>query len=194
MENLAPFLTYVFVTTFTPGPNNILAMTNAMHSGYRRTLGFLCGIFAGFLLVMLACGLLNFVLVQWLPSIKIWLNLLGAAYMVYLAVHVATAKPAAASAGPEGLNSLWGGFSMQFLNLKVILYGITIYSNFIVPAFSNPLDLALFAPLLALIGFLSASCWAWGGDLFRKAIRRHERIFNLAMATLLLYTAIASLK
>ena len=59
MINLYPFLAYVVVTTFTPGPNNIMAMSNAMHHGYRRTLGFLAGMTAGFFLVMLACGILN---------------------------------------------------------------------------------------------------------------------------------------
>jgi threonine/homoserine/homoserine lactone efflux protein len=193
MANLVPFLAYVFVTTFTPGPNNIMAMSNAMRSGYKKTLGFLVGIFAGFWIVMLICGLLNFLLVELLPQAKFWLNILGAAYMLGLAFHVATARPSTEGAQPGGLNTLWAGFSMQFLNLKVILYGVTIYSNFIAPAFQAPLELALFAPLLALIGFLSVSCWALGGELFRRLIHRHERAFNLAMAALLIYVAVASL-
>ncbi len=36
MPNLYPFLIYVIVTTFTPGPNNIMAMTNAMHDGFKE--------------------------------------------------------------------------------------------------------------------------------------------------------------
>ena len=38
MLNLISFITYVVVTTFTHGPNNLLSMSNAMHSDYRRTL------------------------------------------------------------------------------------------------------------------------------------------------------------
>ena len=61
--------------------------------GYRRTLNFLLGVFAGFLVVMLVCGLLNVVLVSLLPQMQFWLNLLGAAYLVYLAVHTILSKP-----------------------------------------------------------------------------------------------------
>ena len=59
-----------------------------MHHGYRRTLGFLAGMTAGFFLVMLACGILNIVLANRLPQVRFWLNLLGAAYMIYLAFHI----------------------------------------------------------------------------------------------------------
>ena len=88
MPNLYPFLAYVFVTTFTPGPNNILAMSNGLRYGYRRTLGFLAGMTVGFLIVMLVSGLLNVVLARLVPQMRFWLNILGAAYMFYLAAHI----------------------------------------------------------------------------------------------------------
>ena len=193
MPNLIPFITYMFVTTFTPGPNNLLSMSNAMHSGYRRTLRFLLGIFTGFLLVMLLCALLNFALLSLAPGVKTWLNILGAAYMVYLAIHIMLSKPDEGEQATDRLNTFRAGFVLQFLNLKSILYGITIFSNFIVPAYPNPLQAALFAPLLALIGFLATSCWALGGDIFRKTLNRYYRAANIVMGLLLIYTAIASL-
>src|SRR5271169_4180267 len=63
MSTFTPFLIYVLVTTFTPGPNNILSMANAARDGYKGTLRFLAGIFIGFSLVMGLCALLNVVLV-----------------------------------------------------------------------------------------------------------------------------------
>ena len=193
MLNLIPFITYMFVTTFTPGPNNLLSMSNAMHSGYRRTLKFLLGIFTGFMLVMLLCGLLNFVLLSLAPSVKIWLNILGAAYMVYLAIHIMLSKPDEGEQATDRMNTFRAGFILQFLNLKSILYGITIFSNFIVPAYPNPLQAALFAPLLAAIAFVAISAWALGGDIFRKTLNRYYRAANIVMGLLLIYTAVASL-
>jgi threonine/homoserine/homoserine lactone efflux protein len=73
------------------------------------------------------------------------------------------------------------------------LYGVTVFSNFIVPAYHDPLQVALFAPLLALIGFMATSCWALGGDIFRKTLNRYYRAANIVMGILLIYTAIASL-
>jgi cysteine/O-acetylserine efflux protein len=193
LPNFYPFLVYVLVTTFTPGPNNIMSMTNAMHYGYVRTLKFLTGLVVGFFVVMLLSGLLNVLLTGWLPALEQWLKLLGALYMFYLAYHIARSRPLEIETGRDGDNTFKAGFSMQFLNIKVILYGITVYSLFIVHTYHSPLLIALFALLLALVGFVSTTCWGLGGDLFRKTLRKHYRLFNYVMAALLVYTAIAGL-
>jgi threonine/homoserine/homoserine lactone efflux protein len=193
MLNLIPFITYVFVTTFTPGPNNLLSMSNAMHSGYRKTLKFLAGIFSGFLVVMLLCGLLNFALLSLAPEVRTWLNILGAAYMVYLAIHIMLSKPDEGEQSTGRLNTFQAGFVLQFLNLKGILYGVTVFSNFIVPAYPEAWQAALFAPLLAVIAFLAISAWALGGNIFRKTLNRYYRAANIVIGLLLIYTAIASL-
>ena len=168
-------------------------MSNGMRYGYRKTLGFLAGITAGFLVLMEICGLLNFVLLSILPQVKLWLNTLGAAYMLYLAIYILWSKPVEETQSETGLNTFKAGFIMQFVNLKGILYGVTVYSTFIVQPGRNPLVISLFAPLLAAIAFIAVSCWAIGGNVFRHFLARHYRIFNLAMAALLIYTAIASL-
>jgi cysteine/O-acetylserine efflux protein len=193
LTNFYPFLAYLVVTTFTPGPNNIMSMSNGLRFGYKKTLNFLLGIFCGFTVMMLLCGLLNYVLLSLLPQVKFWLNLLGAAYMIYLAVHIVLSRPAADAPGESRLNTFTAGFIMQFLNLKVILYGITIYSSFIIQAYQNPLVVSLFAPLLAGISFISISLWALGGDLFRSFLNKYYLAFNLCMGAVLVYTAVASL-
>jgi len=193
MPNFYPFLTYVLVTTFTPGPNNILSMSNGLRYGYRRTLGFLTGITSGFLTVMLISGLLNVVLVNLIPQMRFWLNLLGAAYMLYLAAHIVFSKPAGEDTEQNSLNTFRAGFALQFINLKGILYGVTVFAMFITPVYQNPFIVSLFAPLLAFIGFIAVSSWALGGNLFRNFLQKYERWFNLLMGALLVYTAIASL-
>jgi threonine/homoserine/homoserine lactone efflux protein len=193
MVNLYPFLTYVFVTTFTPGPNNILSMSNGLRYGYRRTLKFLVGEASGFFIVMLISGLLNVALMSLVPQIRFWLNLFGAAYMVYLAAHIVFSKPSAEGAQQNDLNTFKAGFALQFINLKGILYGVTVFALFITPVYPNPLVVSLFALILAGVGFVAVSSWALGGNLFRSFLRKYERWFNLAMSSLLVYTAIASL-
>lgn len=193
MTNFFPFLIYVFVTTFTPGPNNIMALTNSMRYGYRNILKFLAGISTGFFVVMILSGLLNVTLAAYLPALKIWLNILGAIYLIYLAIHILRSKPVEGDPGEDKLNTFTAGFSMQFLNIKVILYGITVFSLFIVDAFQDPVTITLFSLLLTVIGFVSVSLWAFGGNLFRNFLQKNYKIFNLAMAGLLIYTAVASL-
>jgi cysteine/O-acetylserine efflux protein len=193
MTNLTPFLVYVLVTTFTPGPNNIMSMTVGIQNGYRRMWKFLAGIFTGFVIVMLASGLLNVVLTGLLPSIEAWLKILGVIYMGYLAYHVARSRPVEDAEGESPFNTYRFGFGMQFLNIKVILYGITVFSLFIVHTYRDPAAILGFAILLAAVSFISTSCWAVGGTLFRIFLRKNYRVFNFMMAGLLIYTAIASL-
>ena len=75
----------------------------------------------------------------------------------------------------------------------MILYGITVYAMFITPTYHQPVTVSLFALVLATVGFVAISCWALGGNIFRQTLRKHYRLFNLAMAGLLVYTAIAAL-
>jgi threonine/homoserine/homoserine lactone efflux protein len=193
MPDFFPFLLYVLVTTFTPGPNNILSMSNALHDGYRRTLRFLAGVAVGFLVVMGLASAFDLALVNLVPQMRLWLNIFGALYMVYLAVHIARSKPQAEAAAPGALNTFKAGFLLQFVNLKCILFGITVFSIYITPVFQEPGILFLFALLLSGVAFLAVSTWALGGNLFRSFLSRYERVFNLAMAALLVYTAAASL-
>jgi cysteine/O-acetylserine efflux protein len=193
MFNFYPFLTYVLVTSFTPGPNNILAMSNGLRYGYRRTLSFLAGVISGFFIVMLISGLLNVALVSLVPQIRFWLNLCGAAYMIFLAVHIVFSKPTGEDTHQGALNTFGAGFALQFINLKCILYGITVFALFITPIYQNPLIVSLFALLLAGVGFVAVSSWTLGGNLFRSFLQKYERWFNLVMGALLVYIAIVSL-
>jgi len=134
------------------------------------------------------------VLVGLLPSVKFWLTLLGAAYMLYLAAHILLSKPAdVEEPGGIRLDTFKAGFGLQFVNLKGILYGVTVFATFIVQSYQNPLIVSLFAPLLSVVGFSAVSTWAIGGSLFRPLLTKYNRPFNAAMAGLLVYTAIASL-
>ncbi len=193
MPNLTPFLAYVFVTTFTPGPNNVMAMSNAMRFGLKKTMPFVWGIFTGFLLVLTLSGLLNMALASLIPGLRTWLNLLGAVYMLYLAYHIAHSQPVEEGQGGDNLNTFRAGFLQQFVNVKVLVFGITVFSLFIVNTYHDPLSISLFALFLALVGFAASSSWAIGGNLFRKLLKEHYRAFNYVMAGLLVYTAAASL-
>jgi len=193
MTNLTPFLIYVFVVTFTPGPNNILSMVNGMRYGYPKMLRFLAGIVSGFFIVMFISGLLNVALANLIPDSEHWLKILGALYMLYLAYHVLRSGPVEESSdNNRSINTFKFGFTMQFLNIKAILYGVSVYSLFIIAQYKNPLMIFLFAIFLALTAFIATSAWALGGNLFKTFGQKHYRIVNFIMAGLLIYTAIAS--
>lgn len=187
---IVPFLLYVLVTTFTPGPNNIISMTLANQFGYRRTLRFILGIGAGFFALMLACGYFNLTLFRFMPKIKLAMSILGSLYMLYLALKIMMAEPLNGKRSPDTYHSFFSGFVLQFMNPKGILFGITVFSTFIIPFYKSNLSMVLFSFALAAAGFAAPCCWAVFGALFRTFLSKYERPFNVAMGVMLIYSAI----
>jgi threonine/homoserine/homoserine lactone efflux protein len=191
MFNITAFLSYVFVTTFTPGPNNIMSMTNGNNFGYKKTLKYILGVTTGFAVIMILCNYLNLLLVGFVPKIKIYMDILGVAYMLYLAVKILMSSSTSHNGQSKSLNTFTAGITMQFVNPKVILYGITVTSSFILPYYNDIGILLLFSIFFALIAFLSTSCWALFGSLFQKFLSKYNKLFNIVMALLLVYSALS---
>lgn len=189
MFKIIPFLSYVFVVTFTPGPNNILSLVNANKFGYKKTFKFLLGIFTGFITIMLLCSYFNLLLFKIIPKVKIYMGILGATYMTYLAIKLITSKSQKNENNNQQLSTFYTGMLLQFVNPKVILYGITVISNFIIPYYKSNTSLILFSIFLASVAFIATSCWALFGMIFREFLSKYERPFNITMGLLLLYSA-----
>jgi cysteine/O-acetylserine efflux protein len=68
--NIVAFSSYVLVTTFTPGPNNIMSMSNASHYGFKKSIKFNMGIFVGFFIIIALCSFFSIALYNLIPSIK----------------------------------------------------------------------------------------------------------------------------
>ncbi len=191
MDNLIPFLSYVFVVTFTPGPNNIMSMVNANKFGYKNTLRFMSGVFLGFVMIMLLCSYFNLFLYNIMPKIQILMSILGALFMTYLALKIMFSSSSTQQKKEKRLNSFSTGVAMQFVNIKVILYGITVISNFIIPYYKSNIALFLFSIFLAFVALVSTSCWALFGVFLQKFLTKYEKPFNMAMGLLLIYSAIS---
>jgi len=137
MPNVTAFLSYVFLTTFTPGPNNIMSMSNASRYGFRKSLKFNLGIFFGFTIIIALCSFFSMTLYSLIPSIKPVMTLIGASYILFLAWKTYKSTPHKKTEDNKNTNSLFAGLFLQFVNPKVILYGITTVSTFIVPYYKS---------------------------------------------------------
>ncbi len=188
-----PCLSYALLMTFTPGPNNVSASALGLRLGYRRTLPYLLGITTGFLVIMLCGGLLTEFLTAHYEAISAWLRWVGVAYMAWLAVSLFLAGSKKKEGQGALRDSFAGGFLLQFVNPKGILYGITIYASFsslLTGSLGRTLGSAL---VLTLIGFSAISTWALIGSALSRyfANRAFRLVFNGVMAALLVYSAIS---
>ncbi len=184
------FLTYAVVTAATPGPNNILSMSNGSRKGFLRALPFNLGIWCGFSLVMALCAVFCSLLSAFLPRVRPFMLAAGAAYMLYLAWETFRGSEELGEGGPAG--GFLSGLLLQFVNPKIYIYGIMSMEAYILPHYSGqPAALLGFALLLAFIGFAFTLCWCAFGSLFRRLFSRYARVVNTVMALLLVYCAVS---
>ncbi len=184
------FLTYIFVTSSTPGPNNIMSMSNASRAGFFRALPFNFGIWTGFTIVTLATAVFCSLLSSILPSIELPMKIVGAAYMFFLAYKTLVSKSTAESATVK--TGYWSGVLLQFVNPKLMIYALVSMEVYILPYFAGQVaPLALFALLLSTNGFIFSLLWAAFGTVFRTLFTRYSRVTNTVMALALVYCAVA---
>lgn len=190
MFPVSEFLIYCFVTAYTPGANNLLSMSNAARLGFRRSVRFNLGITMGFLIVMGVCTVFSSALYSVLPKVKIFMQVLGAAYMLYLAWKVwKLSSDLEVENGKE--SSFLAGMVLQFMNPKIYIYAITAMSLYILPVFGSVGALTAFTLVLTVIGASGSYVWALVGSAFCKFFSRHTRAVNLVMALLLVYCAVS---
>ena len=89
---------------------------------------------------------------------------------------------------PKELTFLYG-FIAQFVNVKVMLYGMVSISTFILPYTQSALFIFLFIFGMSILGAIAALVWALAGSLFQDFLNRHYRIFNTVMGLILVKSA-----
>lgn len=190
MFNWVSFLTYAVVTAATPGPNNIMSLSNGSRKGWVGALPFNLGIWVGFSIVMLLCTAFCSVLSTLIPKIKLPMLVAGAVYLLFLAWETfRSSDPIHETKIPDGFFS---GLFLQFVNPKIYLYCIMSMEAYILPVYhGNPPLLFAFAMLLAFIGFLFTLCWSAFGSVFQLLFSKHAKPVNTIMALLLVYCAIS---
>ena len=190
MFNWFSFLTYAVVTAVTPGPNNIMSMSNGSRKGFKGALPFNLGIWVGFSVVMLLCTAFCSVLSAFIPKIKLPMLIVGAAYMLYLALE--TWRSSDSIEENHTHDGFWSGLFLQFVNPKIYMYCIMSMEAYILPFYQGQvLPLFGFAMLLAFIGFAFTLCWSGFGSVFKWLFSKHAKLVNTIMALLLVYCAIS---
>ena len=90
---LIAFVMFATVMFFTPGPNNIMLLSSGLTYGFRPTIPHIMGITVGFAFMVGAVGLgLGTIFIAY-PVLQTILKYAGAAYLIYLAAHIAMSEP-----------------------------------------------------------------------------------------------------
>lgn len=181
------FLSYAFVMSFTPGPNNFLALSTASRGGLKSGLRFCLGVFCGVAIVMSLCAASGALLMNLLPKVEPLMKALGAAFLTWLAWSAFRDKGGGGMS--PGAGSFLTGVMMQFVNAKLAIYAVTSITTFVLPRDDSFSALVLAVFLLSFIGFAGVCCWTLFGSAFRRVHAARPRAVGAVMALLLLYCA-----
>jgi cysteine/O-acetylserine efflux protein len=184
-------LSFVLITTLTPGPNNIACASLGIRYGYRKALPFILGIVSAFFLIMLGAGLLSSWLQTALPNFESIVRVIGAAYIMWLAWHSIQASYDL-EMDQAKVDGYARGFALSILNPKAIVFGLSVHGAFL-NSIADDLLLVVFASIaLASMAFLATSAWALFGAGIRQWLDNPRVVawLNRALALLLVYTAI----
>lgn len=191
LATLALFLPACFALNMAPGPNNLLSVSNATRYGYRASC--LAGIgrllaFAG-MIALASAGLA--VVLQTSALLFYGIKVLGAAYLVYLAVQLWRADPQVQAESTAAKVGLWALARQEFLvaagNPKAILIFTAFLPQFVVPGEPITPQFTLLGAMFLMLEWIAISAYAYMGLHMRRwfAEPRGKRLFNRCCAGLL---------
>lgn len=193
MNALLPLLMFAFVTSITPGPNNIMLTSSGIAFGFARTLPHMLGVTFGMGVLLALCGAGIGALVLALPSAQLLLKVFSSAYLLYLAWQLrlmAFEQKAGDKARPMSFRA---AALFQFVNPKAWVMAVTGASAFLPALQPVSLAIGLFCLAFCAVNLPCIGLWAGTGAVLRRfLVQRHwQRLFCGAMMALTAYSALA---
>jgi len=179
---------FAFVMSISPGPGNFLLLASGVNFGFARSIPLILGISIGFLTMVLMVGLGVGQILQRYEGVYTALKFACAAYVLWLAVKIATSTPAEMAEAEDKAApiSFVQAALFQLVNPKawavalIVTVSYTTQTNYLASL------IALIA-VFAVVNLPSISMWAVSGVLLRRIMNNpvQVRVFNAVMAVLL---------
>ncbi|WP_299876543.1 LysE family translocator [uncultured Sulfitobacter sp.] len=194
LDTFAALALFAFVSSATPGPNNLMLMASGANFGFRRTVPHMLGISVGFLVLMLGAGIGLVQIFDRFPVVYTLLLVASVAYLLWLAWKIANAVPAQAQAARGNPMTFLQAAAFQWVNPKAWTMALTAITVHV--ADGGTAMLALAALVFALVNLPSVSMWTVMGQQMARFLTNpvRLRLFNWSMAALLVVSLYPVLK
>lgn len=197
VETLLALATFAFVTSVTPGPNNVMLLASGLNFGFLKTIPHMLGISIGFAAMVLVVGLGFGQILAAAPFLETVIKVAGIAYMLWLAWNLAIAGGIGEGAGKSRPMTFLEAAAFQWVNPKAWAIIVSATATFgAADAFVT--SVVVIALVFVAVNLPSVSTWALFGAWMRRYLRDGPvvRVFNGVMAALLvasLWPAVAGL-
>ena len=189
LSTFIPFMLFAFVASITPGPTNILVLSNSARYGFKAALPIIIGACVGAsgIVLLVGCGV-GQSLVQ-LPNVQTAMQWAGVAWLSYLAWQIFRAPAQAINADdtqkPLGL---LGAAALQLINPKTWMMALAVVSVFAGVGEDRYVHVMVLSLAFFLISLPCLGAWAVlgaGSSRWLRSRRAMQR-FNRGMGLLLL--------
>jgi threonine/homoserine/homoserine lactone efflux protein len=184
--SVAPMVLAAAAIMGSPGPATISLVAVVAAYGVRRSLPYVCGLLAGsgLVLVAVATGVTATLLA--VPALRSLLIAGSAAYILWLAYHIATAPPLSAQRAAADAPSLAGGTVLGVANPKGWVAMAAVFASARLDD-TAATDAAAKTAVLAVMIVLIMTVWLLAGASLGPMLRdpQRARIINAALAAAL---------
>ena len=189
---LLPFLLFAFVASITPGPTNILVLSNSARFGLAAAVPIILGACASAAMLVLLVGTgAGSSLTQW-PLLQTLMQWAGVAWLSNLAWQIYRAPAIAiATAQAEQRLGLLGAASLQWINPKTWMMALAVVSVFAGVGEDRFVHVLYLSLAFFLVSLPCLGVWALlgaGSSRWLRSPRAMQR-FNRGMGLLLLGSA-----
>ncbi len=185
-EALTALALFAFVSSATPGPNNLMLMASGANFGFARTIPHMLGISVGFMVMLFSVGSGLIQIFDRLPVIYDILKVSSVIYMIWLAWKIAHAAPVTKSAEAGDPMTFLQAAAFQWVNPKAWAMALTAITVYVGDA--GMVWLAVGALMFAFVNLPSVSMWTIAGQQMQRFLTnpRRLRVYNWTMAALLI--------
>jgi threonine/homoserine/homoserine lactone efflux protein len=182
-EILSALILFAFVSSLTPGPNNLMLMTSGANFGFRRTIPHMFGITFGFTLMIVLVGLGLIQVFDAYPATHTILKVVSVAYLLYLAWKIANAAAPGQDASSTAPMTFLQAAAFQWVNPKAWTMALTSISLYAPDKTAR--SIFLVAAIFGVINLPTVSSYTLLGQQMRRLLTSPTRLrlFNWVMAT-----------
>ena len=191
VEQLIALVGFSFVSSVTPGPNNVLLWGSGASFGFRRSLPHVVGTALGIGAMALAVAAGLGALLTTLPEVTFVMKLAGSVYLLWLAFQIAGARAIEQGSVARPLGLLQAA-TFQAINPKAWIFAVGAITTFRPAGMSTVAGSLLAAITMMLVVIPTAALWAGGGRIVSPlmANERAHRVTSLGLAILLAATVV----
>ncbi|MBL4693338.1 MAG: LysE family translocator [Magnetovibrio sp.] len=188
LQDLLSYTLAAFALVGSPGPATLSLAATGAAFGARRGLGYLLGIEAGMIVIMIitSTGVMGALMA--VPRAAPLITSLGAAYILFLAYKIATSKSFKATKEGHASPSFLGGLFLSLVNPKAYASLAALFSGFVLIKGGGWDDALAKGIVLLVILTLVDLAWLCLGSVLVQRIKSAKvaRLVNVIFAVLLL--------